>query len=104
MRRVYCASMLVDAHLVKDLLSAEGIDSYVLNENSQGGLGEIPFTQVWPEVWVIEDKFYDRARTVLRNLENVDSKMSFECQSCNELNPNNFETCWNCQERLQLID
>lgn len=42
MRVVYQAEHLIDAHLVRGRLQAEGIRAHVLGEWLTGGLGELP--------------------------------------------------------------
>lgn len=41
MRTVYVAENLIDAHLVKHALEAEGIPAYVRGEALTGGIGEL---------------------------------------------------------------
>lgn len=41
MRTVYEAQGLIDAHLVKHALEAEGIPAYVRGESLTGGIGEL---------------------------------------------------------------
>lgn len=101
MRKVYTAATLADAHLVAGLLVREGIAATVMNENAQGGLGEIPFTHAWPEVWVEEAQDVPRALEVIRSLERADTNRSITCKSCGESNPGTFELCWNCGALLE---
>ena len=51
MRRVYSAASLPEAHLLLHQLLDEGIAAAVFNENAHGGVGELPFTHAYPEVW-----------------------------------------------------
>lgn len=41
MRTVYEADTIIDAHLVKHALEAEGIPAYVRGESLTGGIGEL---------------------------------------------------------------
>jgi hypothetical protein len=100
MRKVYSAPTLADAHLIAALLGQEGIDTRVFNENAQGGLGEIPFTHAWPEVWVVEERDAARARELIRSMEQTDTRMQVACTVCGESNPGNFELCWNCSAQI----
>ena len=96
MRRIYSAATLPDAHLVVALLAQAGIAAKVFNENAQGGVGEIPFTHAWPEVWLEDERDAGRALDVIRKLEHGGSNRQIACGSCGEMNPDNFEICWNC--------
>lgn len=96
MRRVYSALSLPDAHLIADLLGQAGIEARVFNENAQGGLGEIPFTHAWPEVWVLDEADFLRARELIRGVEGTDTRAQTACPACGEMSPANFQLCWNC--------
>ena len=101
MRKVYSAATLPDAHLVRGLLIQAGIDARVLNENAQGGMGEIPFTHAWPEVWVIDESDETKAREVVRQFERPAVRAGVQrCAICTEENPGNFQVCWNCGAEL----
>ncbi len=99
MVKVYSAATLADAHLVRGLLGQAGIDATVFNENLQGGLGEIPFTHAYPEVWLVDERDLQRAREVIRQIERpTPSSETVICAGCLEGSPGNFQACWNCGE------
>ena len=54
MFRLCTAANLPEAHLLLHRLAQAGIEARVLNEHAQGGLGEIPFTHAYPEIWIME--------------------------------------------------
>ena len=62
MKRIYSAASLPEAHLILHRLQEKGIPARVFNENAHGGVGELPFTHAYPEIWIDEDIFY-RAST-----------------------------------------
>lgn len=99
MIKIYSAATLPDAHLVRGLLGQAGIDATVFNENLQGGLGEIPFTHAYPEVWIVDERDLQRAREVIRQLERpAPGSGSTVCPRCHEGSPGHFQICWNCGE------
>jgi hypothetical protein len=99
--KVYSAATLPDAHLVRALLAHAGIEARVFNENAQGGLGEIPFTHAWPEVWIVDAGAAARAREVIRQFEHQDGNLpAARCPRCEETSPGHFQVCWNCGESL----
>jgi len=101
MVKVYSAASLPDAHLVLGLLKQAGIDGRVFNENLQGGLGEIPFTHAYPEVWIVDERYMQRAREVIRQMEQQAARSDYVvCGSCHESSPGHFQVCWNCGEGL----
>lgn len=103
MYRIYSASNLQEAHLLAGLLRQEGIEAHVLNENAVGGMGEIPFTQTWPEIWLEDERDRSRAEAVIGAFEQrSDSGLpSVRCPSCGEENPGGFEICWRCGTALK---
>jgi hypothetical protein len=97
MLRIYSAQTLPDAHLVRGLLAQAGIDARVFNENAQSVMGEIPFHQAWPEVWIMDEGDARQARELISQIERPQAVSSAVfCPQCHEENPANFHTCWNC--------
>lgn len=101
MRKIYSAATLPDAHLVRGMLGQAGIEAKVFNENAQGGMGEIPFTHAYPEVWLVDERDSERAAEVIRQFERPGPHaVVVRCAACSEDNPGNFQLCWNCGEAL----
>lgn len=101
MFKVFSAATLPDAHMVRALLAQAGIEARVFNENAVGGMGEIPFTQVYPEVWVVNERDLEPARELIRAFERPAADAgSVVCARCGEDSPGNFRSCWNCGEEI----
>ena len=103
MRRVYTASTLAEAHLIRQLLDCVGIKARVFNENAHAALGELPTTETWPQVWVLQDHQLGPARTVIDRYE-ASPGNELQCLSCGEHSPGSFEICWYCHEPLLVSD
>lgn len=102
MFRLYAAANLPEAYLLLHRLAQAGIEACVLNEHAQGGLGEIPFTHAYPEVWVMEVEDTARAREILQEFERrSSSEETITCGNCGEANPAGFEICWHCGRSLR---
>ncbi len=102
MQRVFTAGTLVEAHLIQELLESNSIRSIVHNEHAQGAVGELPVTEVWPEVWIEDDSCIKVALSIIQGYESARLfELSSLCSSCGEHNPNNFELCWSCGTTLQ---
>jgi hypothetical protein len=98
MIRIYTAANLPDAHILLGLLNAAGIEARVLNANAQGGVGEIPFTSTYPELWLVHARDATNARKVIETFDRPPSPAEPKrCPHCGEDNPAGFEICWNCQ-------
>jgi len=101
MQRLYSAANLPEAHLVRGLLAAAGIEARVFNEYAGGALGELPFAEAAPTVWVEEERDLTRARQVVATYENaVSVPGTARCSTCGEENPRDFAICWQCQRPL----
>lgn len=101
MKRLYAAANLAEAYLLLHHLAAVGIEARVLNEHAQGGLGELPFTHAYPEIWILEPEQEARARAVVAEFERGPAASApTRCAHCGESNPAGFELCWNCSKPL----
>jgi hypothetical protein len=97
MIKAYSAANLQDAHILLGLLHAAGIEARILNSNAQGGLGEIPFTHAYPEIWLVRAADLGRACQVFERFERpAPAARPSRCAACGEENPAGFEICWNC--------
>ena len=101
MIRVYIAENLADAHLVYNRIQVEGISAHVFNEHTHGAVGELPFTHTWPEVWIENDDDESRALEIIEATRKASvEEGEIACPKCDQINPINFEICWNCSEEL----
>ena len=101
MQRLYSAANLPEAHLVRGLLAAAGIGARVFNEYAAGALGELPFAEVAPSVWIEKEHDLVRARQVIATYEKESAAPgSTRCGACGEESPRDFSICWQCQRPL----
>ena len=57
----------------------------------------MPLQEIWPELWVINDIDYDRARQLLDNaIVDESPHANWTCRQCGEENEGQFAACWNC--------
>ncbi|MDP1558667.1 MAG: DUF2007 domain-containing protein [Nitrosomonas sp.] len=102
MKKVYSANSRIEAQIVLDLLEHAYISARLFNEHAQSGVGEIPFTHAYPEVWVIRDEDYERARAIVYTYEKTPIAPGIIlCPNCGEENPRNFQLCWHCDAGLE---
>ena len=64
MKKLYVSQSLVDVETRKELLDEEEIPCTIKNQRSAMLGGEVPFVEVFPELWVLQDKDF-RACTKL---------------------------------------
>ena len=102
MKKVATASTVLMINHYRNILVAEGIACHIRNDQLNQVLGEVPFTEVWPELWVENDLDYDRAKQLLDEAIIQESpKRPWRCKQCGEENEGQFAACWNCGCRAQ---
>ena len=51
---------------LQGLMEAEGIKTEIRNLGGSSAAGELPFTQVYPELWVLHDGDEARAKAIVK--------------------------------------
>lgn len=97
MKRVYASLSLPDVHHARNLLASVGIRALVKNEMLASAIGQLPFTDCQPEVWVEDDADAERAASLLADgpLRRADKGKAWQCQ-CGEIQEAQFTQCWRC--------
>ncbi len=98
MKRVYSAKdPLMISHL-RNVLATFGIKCVTKKLDLISAAGELPPTECWPELWIVDDAKLARAKSILKKtlapLESV--KKSWRCDGCAEEVEGQFSECWNC--------
>jgi hypothetical protein len=90
-----CEHAIAAAHLA-GALRAAGIDCEVRNTTLAGAMGEIPFLECAPQLWLRNALDEPRARELIRQLRRPVEGDSWVCAGCGELLEPQFSQCWNC--------
>lgn len=81
----------------QSVLEAHGFEVFVKNLGASIGMGEIPYTEVWPELWLYDDSRYDEAVALIADLQKPRADAApWACPSCGTRVEDGFEECWNC--------
>ncbi|HEX4858371.1 MAG TPA: DUF2007 domain-containing protein [Usitatibacteraceae bacterium] len=97
MKKIYAATNLPEAYLVRDLLGNAGVVATILNEHAMSALGEVPVASAYPQVWIERDHQEGHARQVIAEYESRRKDETLRvCGKCGESSPGQFELCWNC--------
>lgn len=92
---VHSSSTVTEAELVMSLLRHGGIGTELHGE-SGARLGVSGY-----EVWV-DARNEERARELLRELEEGSDETVVACPRCSESTPSHFERCWKCGATIPL--
>lgn len=99
MKHVFTATtMSPDQEIIKGLLDEANIPSMIRNEHLAMALGELAPSDCSPEVWILNDEDYARAKQIVDELRasNVQTNEPWVCPVCGEAIEGQFTSCWNC--------
>ncbi len=89
----------------QSLLESPGIKTHVKNETiAMMGVSEIPIPDTFPALCVVDDRDFGPAWKLIREHRTKnDALVEFDlkCESCGEVSPGNFDTCWSCEKPLR---
>lgn len=97
MKRIFASINLVDVHHAKNLLESAGIRAVVKNELLTSAIGQLPFTDCQPELWLENEADAERARELLFEgpLKPAEKGVMWQC-NCGEISEAQFTQCWRC--------
>lgn len=85
---------------MQTILNAAGISTDLRNAGAAGLAGEVPYTQVYPELWILNNSDEERARAIIRDYREKDAATpigpDWKCGTCGESVEGQFAACWNC--------
>jgi hypothetical protein len=100
MTEIYRAAHPAQAHLLRGLLDAEGIEAVVIGEFGYNVRGEAPMTtETLPRVCVVNDDDAARARALAVSFDQGGSAgpaATWTCAGCGEAVEEQFGACWKC--------
>ncbi|MCV6613993.1 MAG: DUF2007 domain-containing protein [Cellvibrionaceae bacterium] len=85
---------------VRNLFEREGLATEVKNQFVGGAAGEVPHQDVWPELWLLDESQFERAKQLLEEILAAQEREgpAWHCSACGEENGSQFELCWACSE------
>ena len=97
MRKVHTADSILEIAHLRNVLEGAGIACFVRNERLGGALGEIPFIECWPELWVLRNGDALEARALIDIVRTgVANAPDWTCAHCGERVEGQFDACWQC--------
>jgi hypothetical protein len=97
MKRIYASGDMALLQFLHDTLAGRGIRVMIRNQLLQGAAGELPPTECWPELWVMDDADADIARTLVEEAARppANDGRRWIC-ACGEVIEPQFSSCWSC--------
>jgi hypothetical protein len=107
MKRLFTATNSIDAaniEMLKGLLEEAEIRCMIRNEYLSSAMGEMPFAEASPEVWILKDEDYLRASATLETWRNtrIEAGEPWTCAECGENIEGQFTSCWQCGNERQV--
>ena len=96
MKLIARADHPLQAAIWADTLRAAGIRCEVRNTTLSGAMGEIPFLECAPQVWLLNEGDETQAREILLQLRLPIVGAPWRCAECGEESEPQFGTCWKC--------
>jgi Putative prokaryotic signal transducing protein len=84
--------------LTKAFLESNEIPCISRNEHMLAAGGGVPYTECYPELWIMNDEDFEPASRMLREWRAsvVSDADDWECASCGEGCESQFALCWSC--------
>lgn len=101
MKEIFRHSKIHRITRYRDLLEDEGIRTLIRNEALS--VCDAPIYEFFPNLCVLNDEEYPKAVRLLKEHDErmaVGSESEVKCPKCGEINPGNFDACFNCQETI----
>ncbi len=96
MKKLFVSQSLVEVEALKELLDGAGIPCMLKNRQGSSLAGEVPFVEVFPELWV-NDEDYNEAQEIAATRSGASTATaSWTCAGCGEHLSGEFTTCWKC--------
>ena len=83
----------------QSVLESNGITTFLKNQFGTSGAGELPFVEVVPQLWILNESDDVKAKALIQQLqngtpENVSS--AWQCNQCQTPQEPAFTHCWKC--------
>ncbi len=106
MKHLFTATNSIDGaniEMLKGLLEDAEIRCMIRNEYLSSAMGEVPFLEASPELWILKEEDYFRARSMLETWRHtrIEVHEPWSCEDCGESIEGQFTSCWQCGKEKQ---
>ncbi|MBM3133041.1 MAG: DUF2007 domain-containing protein [Chloroflexi bacterium] len=98
MKKVFSSEDGLTVTHLRTILEGEGIACLTKNEDALTSTWAPVVMDVWPEIWVIDDSQYERAKQIVDEVISAEIPKGppWKCPRCGEEHEPQFTECWNC--------
>lgn len=96
MKLIYTNENRIMVLNVKNVLMSHGLDVVLNNEFASSASGGLAPFDTWPEVWLLNNDDFDKAKKVIDSITLESNLDNWLCKNCQEENNQSFDFCWNC--------
>lgn len=89
----------------QSLLESNDIATFLKNQFGTSGVGELPFVEVVPQLWVLNEADAPRARALIEALDEstaTEPAPAWDCPACGTHLDAAFTHCWKCSASRPL--
>jgi len=96
MKKIYSSHDSLIINHLRNLLESIDIRCQIQNEVLAGAAGELPPTECWPELWVVESSQAEKAEEAIKAALSPDESAgpAWGCPECGERIESQFTQCW----------
>ena len=83
----------------QSVLESNDIATFMKNQFGTSGAGEVPFIEVIPQLWVLNDTDVEQANALIKDLhepEISETPRDWVCSDCSTPQEAAFTHCWKC--------
>jgi len=82
---------------MQSLLESRGIPTFIKNQYASSVMGEVPFVEVCPQLYILDERDLDMARRLLlQETPGPPPAENWTCPGCGLEIEGQFGQCWGC--------
>jgi len=103
-KKLFVSQQLFEVESLKEVLEQADIPCTIKNQHTSMLAGEVPFAEVFPELWVLRDADCPRAKELLDHWTDARAAgtSAWTCPGCGNQHAGEFTACWRCGRERRL--
>ena len=91
----------------QSVLESNDIATFMKNQFGTSGAGELPFVEVIPQLFILNEADAERARALIKELDDPENRVEqkkWQCPKCQTPQEAAFTHCWKCSTARPVDD